>query len=185
MAVFMLNNFLRPLLRDKPPPRIMLLRLSPILFGLLFILPLAIFIRGQQPPSAVSGTHVTAPIEAQDTIKPGQTGIGNLAMGEQHGWSIHGTKGQRLAVTLNADWDSHLAFYMPDGVQTLTTDGFSAGNGRAWIDGVTLPLDGTYTIVVSGENGGGGAYQLRLSEPDPAQPPIVHKVGTDGVLITN
>ncbi len=171
--MFMLNNLIRPLVKDNPSPRILLLRISPILFALFVILPWAIYHRSQQPPTDKYGLPLPAPIEEMGSVQRDQPGTGLLAEGQRHGWRLDGVKGQRFAITLNADWDSYLALYMPDGIQKLTQDGFSAGNGRAWIDGVTLPRDGTYTIEVRGENGGAGAYRLELTDAKPAQAPIL------------
>jgi hypothetical protein len=180
----MLNNLIRPLVQDNPPPRILLLRISPLLVGLFVIFPGAIYLRSQQPPTDKYGLPLPMPIEEIGAVRQGQPGNGVLAEGQRHGWRLDGEKGQRFAITLGADWDSHLALYMPDGIQTLTQDGFSAGNGRAWIDGVTLPVDGAYMIVVSGENGGAGGYRIELTDAKPAQAPIMLTVGSDGLLVT-
>lgn len=180
--MFMLNNLLRPILKDNPSPRILLLRLSPILFGLFVIVPWAIYARSQMPPTDQYGNPLPSPVQDIGILQQ-EPVSGTLAAGERHGWKLSGTKGQRIAVTLGTDWDSHLALKSPDGIRTLTQDGFSAGNGRAWIDGVTLPEDGMYTIVVSGENGGAGAYELALTEAKPPQAPVMYTVGADGVLV--
>ena len=107
------------------------------------------------------------------TIAVGTEVHGQLTVGEEHVWQVSGTKGQRIAIELFTAWDSLLLLLMPDGIQTLTRDGFSGGNGRALIDGVTLPQDGIYRIVVSGENGEAGVYQLAIGVTDKPQQPAV------------
>jgi len=182
--MFMLNNLIKPLTKDNPSPRIFLLRVSPILFGLFVILPVALYFRSQRPPTDEWGLPLPAPIEELGSVQRDHAGEGVLAVGQRHGWTVDGGKGERFAIALDADWDSHLALYMPDGIQKLTQDGYSAGDGRAWIDGVTLPVDGVYQIVVSGENGGAGDYRLALTDAKPALEPIMLKVGSDGVLVS-
>jgi hypothetical protein len=67
---------------------------------------------------------------------------------------------------------------MPDGIQTLRRDGYSAGDGWALIDGVTLPDDGIYRIVLSGENGEAREFRLVVTESiKRPQPSVPQKVG--------
>jgi hypothetical protein len=75
---------------------------------------------------------------------------------------------------------------MPDNGRDLTEDGFSGGNGQGLIDAVTLPADGTYRIVVSGENGGAGNYELIVNEAPPRSPGTITTVGPGDapILIT-
>lgn len=113
-----------------------------------------------------------------DSIAIGAPQAGKLLIGQQQAWEFSGSKGQRIVIAIDGNWDSLLALYMPGGIKLLTRDGYSAGGGRALIDSVTLPEDGIYRIVLSGENGGGGQFQLTVTESITVpQPSVLKKVG--------
>lgn len=135
--------------------------------------------RAMQSANATATQRATAPA---DIIDVGAVSIGTVARGAldrdaRVAWTFAGAKGQRIAVALFSAWDNSVAVVMPDSTRELTHDGFSGGNGQGRIDGVTLPVDGTYRIVVSGENGGAGNYELTVNEAPPAKPGTMTSVG--------
>lgn len=111
---------------------------------------------------------------------------GTLDVNAREAWTLAATKGQRIAVALYSAWDNSVSVIMPDSGRELTEDGFSGGYGQGLITGVTLPVDGTYRIVVSGEQGGAGNYELTVNEAPPAVPGTMTKVGPGDapILIT-
>jgi len=180
-----IGHFLSLMVKDNSSPRVLLLRLAPIAIGFALIIGWGLHDRSQMPASVPVAEIQRRALPMQDVgvITLGTPVSGTLEPDERQAWTLTGTKGQRFAVTLGGGWNSHLALYMPDGIQTLTQDGFSGGNGVALIDGVTLPADGAYKIVVSGEQGGAGSYELRLTEAAAARPGTLRQVGDGGLLI--
>ena len=102
---------------------------------------------------------------------------GTLGVDERQAWTFTGRKDQRVAIAVYGAWDSYVTLLMPEGTQSLAQDGFSGGYGQALISGVTLPVDGTYRIVVHGENREAGNYELHVAKAAPAAPAIYWKVG--------
>lgn len=152
--------------------------------GLLIVAGLLLTVVGRCNRAAQSNrlaaAHQTAPLaEIVDVgaISVGAVVQGTLGSNERQAWTLAGSKGQRIAVALFSAWDNSVAIVMPDSIRELTADGFSGGNGQGRIDGVTLPADGTYRIVVRGENGGAGNYELTVGEAPPAKPGTIITVG--------
>lgn len=111
---------------------------------------------------------------------------GTLDVNGRQAWTLAATAGQRIAVGLYSAWDNSVSVMMPDSGRELTEDGFSGGNGQGLITGLTLPVDGTYSIVVTGENGGAGNYELAVTEVPPPKPGTMTRVGPGDapILIT-
>ena len=136
-----------------------------------------------------SVTNQAAPPAA--IVDVGAVSIGAIVQGtlgdnERQAWTLAAAKGQRIAVALFSAWDNSVSVVMPDSTRELTEDGFSGGYDQGLITGVTLPVEGTYRIVVSGEKGGAGNYELSVTVAPPATPGTVTTVGPGDapILIT-
>lgn len=97
----------------------------------------------------------------------GSDTTGTLASGGSEMFTISGTKGQVLEVALVAggdDLDPMLALHQGVGAdgEMLTSDD-DGGNNLNSLLRVTLPDDGTYTIVASPYGDTSGAYTLRVA----------------------
>lgn len=182
----MINNLLRAIQRDNPAPRVVMLRLAPLVIGLPLIMTLwAIYGRDPLPPSGIRGDTNALPVPVDvGAVSVGSLVQGALSVNERHAWTLAATKGQRISVAAFSAWDNSVSVIMPDSGPELMEDGFSGGNGQGRIAGVTLPVEGTYRIVVSGEKGGAGNYELVVSEAPPATSGTLTKVGpSDGPLL--
>ena len=137
-------------------------------------------------PSTTYQSAQLQPIVTVGSVSVGSVVQGTLGADERQGWTLVGARGQRIAVGLYSAWDNSVSVETPDNGRELTEDGFSGGNGQGLITGVTLPVDGTYSIVVSGENGGAGNYELAVTEAPPPKPGTMTRVGPGDapVLIT-
>jgi hypothetical protein len=137
-------------------------------------------------PSTTFQSVQLQPIVTVGSLSVGSVVQGTLGADERQGWALVGTKGQRIAVGLYSAWDNSVSVELPDNGRELTENGFSGGNGQGLITGVTLPMDGTYRIVVRGENGGAGNYELAITEAPPSKPGTMITVGPGDapVLIT-
>ena len=142
--------------------------------------------RAQQADARAELQKPLADIVVVGSISVGTLVQGTLEAGEREAWTLTGTKGQRIAVALFSAWDNSVAVLRPDSEWNLVEDGFSGGNGQGLIDGTTLPADGSYRIVVRGENGGAGNYELTVTEAPPATPGTITTVGPGDapILIT-
>ena len=87
----------------------------------------------------------------------------------QHAWTFDGVEGDVVDVAMNATdetLDCFLELYSPEGL-LLTTDDDSGVGYNALIEYYTLPVEGTYRVVVrGGEFGTTGAYELTLMQTD-------------------
>jgi hypothetical protein len=111
------------------------------------------------------------------TVSVGAIVQGTLDINGREAWTLVGSEGDRIAVALFSAWDNSVSIVRPDSGWELIEDGFSGGNGQGLIDGVTLPVDGIYRIVVSGENGGAGNYELTVNKAPPRSPGTITTVG--------
>ncbi|UJW85792.1 hypothetical protein [Devosia sp. SL43] len=139
-----------------------------------------------RPPSTTYQSAPLQPIVDVGSVSIGSVVQGTLGVDQRQGWTLAATKGQRIAVGLYSAWDNSVSVTMPDSGRELTEDGFSGGNGQGLITGVTLPVDGTYLIVVRGEKGGAGNYELAVTEAPPSKPGTITTVGPGDapILIT-
>ena len=127
--------------------------------------------------AATNRAVVPAAIVDVGAVSIGAVVQGALDVNGRQAWTLAATKGQRIAVGLYSAWDNSVSVVMPESDRELTEDGFSGGHGQGLITGVTLPVEGTYRIVVSGENGGAGNYELTVTEAPPAKPGTISTVG--------
>ncbi|MDO9415555.1 PPC domain-containing protein [Pararhizobium sp.] len=117
-------------------------------------------------------------VSDEGSILSGTPKAGTLLPGQQMAWEFAGSKGQHIAVAVVGNWDSVLELYRPGGIRLLTRDDNSGADGQALIDGVTLPDDGVYRIVVSGRKGEAGVFKLFITDSEKRpQPAILQKVG--------
>lgn len=89
-------------------------------------------------------------------------------------WRLVGSAGDRVSIVLESnDFDTYLYVTGP-GLGEVLTDDDGGGDTNSKID-VTLPEDGSYTVVASAYSSGSfGAYNIRVEEPlDPSDIPIV------------
>jgi hypothetical protein len=117
---------------------------------------------------------------AGDTIDFGETVQGSLDAGQTAVWTFVGTAEQAVTIILQPDEDSDMALELQDedGVILEASDnGFSGEEER--IEG-TLPIDGTYQIVVEEYWGEASTYELTLLEGGEAG-----VLGGSGILIVS
>ena len=98
-----------------------------------------------------------------------------LFPGSNEYWLFDGIAGQRLEITTEADWDTVLILYNPDGDQiALNDDDNELPNLNSRIN-IDLPETGQYVIKVQGyDDSSGGYYRLES-----------RSVGNDTILGTN
>ncbi len=96
------------------------------------------------------------------TIAPGQTVSGTIVLPGGDEWTFSGIAGQRVTISMFADFDTYLELRGPEGT-VLTSDDDSGGNMQSRISNFTLPQTGTYTIIArSFGREAGLRYTLRL-----------------------
>ncbi len=131
-------------------------------------------------------TLSTTTAAVEPTIEPTSTPVvsepGAISIGESvsstltDGPNVHtfeGNAGQVVTIELDSvDFDAYLQLNDEDDSE-LASDDDGAGNLNALIENFSLPVDGTYTIVVSSfDNTASGDYTLSLSEDGSENPPI-------------
>lgn len=94
----------------------------------------------------------------------GDSVTGTLASGGSDAWAFSGTRGDRVTILLTStDFDSYVYLYSANDV-LLDEDDDLGGNFDSLIDSYQLPATGTYTIVATSfQQGGGGNYVLQLT----------------------
>lgn len=104
---------------------------------------------------------------APDPVRPlmlGTKGVGSLGVDVSDIWSYAGKAGQTLILSVrSSDFDTFVRVFGPDGIELASND--DGGDGTNSLLSFTLPLDGTYTIWVSGKSGT-GKYTIKLSEAE-------------------
>ncbi|NDJ74774.1 MAG: hypothetical protein GYB65_00830 [Chloroflexi bacterium] len=108
-----------------------------------------------------------------ETITIDSSTPGNLTGGTYSFYSFSAVAGDMVDITLDSDsFDPYLALNGPDGEELVAND--DGGDGfNARITAFTLPVDGTYTIVVSDYwEEDGGSYVLGLNTTVPI-PPVI------------
>lgn len=101
------------------------------------------------------------------SISIGEEVIGSLtAARPQAEYTFAGEAGQLVTITLiSEDFDSYLTLNDPDGI-FLASDDDSAGNLNSRIGPLSLPANGTYTIIAASLSGSAtGDYTLTLETP--------------------
>ena len=157
--------------------------------GLLFAAGLVVTLVGRCNRLTQPGPQRSTPPAAivdVGAVSVGAVVQGTLDVNGRQAWTLTASEGDRIAVALFSAWDNSVSVVRPDNGWELIKDGFSGGNGQGLIDGVTLPVDGIYRIVVSGENGGAGNYELTVNEAPPRRPGTITTVGPGDapILIT-
>ena len=109
------------------------------------------------------------PPDASASITPGGPSVTLTVTtpGQNARFTFAGTAGQRIS--LGGGWSAGWALASiinPDGTNLINP---SWGSGGIYLDVRTLPLDGTYTILINPENGNTGNITLTLYDvpPDP------------------
>lgn len=107
-----------------------------------------------------SGTYQLR--RAPDPVRPlklGERGSGTLSADGTEIWSFTGKASQALILSVRSnDFNPWVRVFGPDGVEI-------SGEGTGTLYGLTLPLEGTYTIWVS-RRIGAGKYTVRLIEAE-------------------
>lgn len=112
-----------------------------------------------------SGGTLPTNLEMQGGISAGQTLRGNLDGIRDDGWPLQGSAGQTITIELNAvttDLDPRVYIYNPDGTLLGENDDIDLSTNRNSRLTVTLPSNGTYTIVASQFGFSAGDYELRV-----------------------
>lgn len=96
----------------------------------------------------------------------------------------YGMAGQTALINLTADFDCYLYLIGPNGQVVAENDDYSNSN-HSRIDGVTLPEDGTYAIIVTSfDQGDTGNYTLTIggSATSPNSGPPMPSVTPDALI---
>jgi len=93
----------------------------------------------------------------------GVKGEGSIGLGGTEIWSLQGHAGQTILVSARSqEFDTVLRIVGPDGVDVAAND--DGGDGTDSLVSIKLPLDGTYTVWVTGK--GSGKYAVRWLDLD-------------------
>lgn len=93
-------------------------------------------------------------------ISVGQTLTGMLIDGTRDAWTMVGQNGQAIQINMDADFDTYLELYGPNGVEIARNDDHDGLDSQIT---VTLPGAGTYTIIArSFADFSGGPYTLSV-----------------------
>lgn len=112
-----------------------------------------------------SGTYrvrrITDPIRS---LTLGERGPGTIGVGGTGIWSLQGKAGQTIVLSVRSrDFDTAVRLFGPDGLEVANNDDSEEGTDS--LLSVRLPLDGVYTIWVSGKQGS-GQYVVRCLDLD-------------------
>jgi hypothetical protein len=112
--------------------------------------------------------------------------LGAISRGDVDVWSFTGTAGDRVAISAGDildtdDFRPWLRLYAPNGTDLANTSGVNAAS----IDGVALPVTGTYLVLVASFDAGfdgSGTYRLTLAK---TPPPFTVSAGDQGGALTS
>ncbi|MEZ4642358.1 MAG: hypothetical protein R3E31_06415 [Chloroflexota bacterium] len=110
-------------------------------------------------------TNTTPAFNGHGDILLNETIQSQLPAETRHLWTFEGTAGQNISVVLKPlqhTLDAILNVYGPDGTRLAALDEGFSGDPEV-ISGLSLPLTGAYTIVVSSFGSAGEAYALSLN----------------------
>ncbi len=94
-------------------------------------------------------------------IAIGESAGGTLVAGQRDTWQLNAAGGETVQINMDADFDTYLELYGPDGVLVAQNDDFNGLNAQIT---ATLPNAGTYTIIARAyADRSGGTYALRVS----------------------
>jgi hypothetical protein len=86
---------------------------------------------------------------------------GTLIAGQRDTWRLDAAGGETVQINMDADFDTYLELYAPNGVLIAQNDDFNGLNAQIT---ATLPNAGTYTIIARAfADQSGGPYTLRVS----------------------
>lgn len=108
-----------------------------------------------------SAAGIALPAQAQPLLE--ETGT---IVPAEHSYEFAGTAGQAVTITLESEaFDSVVELQDPDGNQIAVNDDFGGTLNSTII--MTLPADGSYTVVARSFSGEGGDYQLSVRPSTP------------------
>jgi hypothetical protein len=112
-------------------------------------------------------TLYNVPADPSGTITAGgaATTVTTTTAGQNARLTFNGTFGQRVSLSINSSSIPNYAYiYLlrPDGTQVTNT--YVYQNGTGFIDMQTLPMPGTYTILVDPQGTGAGEMSLQLHD---------------------
>jgi hypothetical protein len=137
-------------------------------------------IMGQMPPEVMTAIALGTPVQADngvigDIVEKGAIGFTSPIRAQledggftNHAYKFTGEAGQTIAIELNAidnAFDVKLALLSADGSLVAENDDidFQNNNLNSRIE-ITLPANGSYTVVVGDVGFNGGEYELRLMQ---------------------
>ncbi|MGQ9910723.1 MAG: SUMF1/EgtB/PvdO family nonheme iron enzyme [Candidatus Flexifilum sp.] len=101
-------------------------------------------------------------------IAIGESAGGTLIAGQRDTWQLNAAGGETVRINMDADFDTYLELYAPDGVLVAQNDDFNGLNAQIT---ATLPNAGTYTIIARAyADRSGGTYALRVSAVGSSNP---------------
>lgn len=104
---------------------------------------------------------IVLPAQAQPLLE--ETGT---IVPAEHSYEFAGTAGQTVTITLESEaFDSVVELQGPDGSQIAVNDDFGGTLNSTII--MTLPADGSYTVVARSFSGEGGDYRLSVRPSTP------------------
>jgi|GEM_PF-2077100 len=111
----------------------------------------------------LDNVNVIGPIEFGETI------VADLEMGVVDGYTFEGEEGSAVQINMNADFDTYLELFGPDGTIVTYNDDFNSLNSQ--IGPYVLMQSGEYTIVARAfGNSSEGPYRLTLEAVEAQQP---------------
>jgi hypothetical protein len=127
--------------------------------GMIAILVTTVVVVGQMKRAEDEANAPPTQVE-MGAIVAGTGVSATLGAREEHVWGFAGQRGERISIELSGSWDRLLMVMNANGYQMLARDPAAAGSGPAFIDSIFLPSEGTYNIIVRGEDDGTGDYEL-------------------------
>jgi hypothetical protein len=107
---------------------------------------------------ATEGRTIDLGQTVQGTLGTGDPTVGDGRTGQA--WAFEGIAGQRVTVTLTADYDTYLYVVGPGIVEPLEDD--DGGGGTNSQISTTLSANGTFRIIASSYSSGTGPYSLSV-----------------------
>ncbi len=101
---------------------------------------------------------------SQGTLNPNQSRSAQLDPLEQHVWKYQGRSREPITITVSTESSTFNAFIgIYDASGKLISRSAAGRTGRTASLTVTLPSDGTYSILVGGLGGSFGTYQIQVT----------------------
>jgi hypothetical protein len=123
---------------------------------------------GEADPALLASLPTNGRTLAMGTVGNSQLGAGSEMIHDgrpAEAWLLEGRQGDRVSIVMESSaFDAYL-YLMGPGLDGVRSDDDGAGDLDAKID-LTLPADGSYTIVATALTAGtGGPYTMRVEEP--------------------